>query len=83
MPSRVFSYRDGALTCEDVSLDAVAQAHGTPAYVYSRQAIVDRFGAYRNALENGENPLHEKNPNGTETSKLARRNSAAASRMRR
>jgi diaminopimelate decarboxylase len=50
MPSRVFSYRDGALTCEDVSLDAVAQAHGTPAYVYSRQAIVDRFGAYRNAL---------------------------------
>lgn len=50
MPLRVFSYRDGTLSCEDVSLDGIAQAHGTPAYVYSRQAIVVRLRAYRNAL---------------------------------
>jgi diaminopimelate decarboxylase len=45
-----FSYRDGTLACENVPLEAVAQSHGTPAYVYSRRAIVHRFRAYRNAL---------------------------------
>src|SRR5205823_4120979 len=29
-----------------------------------------QISAYRTALENGENPLFEKNPNGTETDKL-------------
>jgi diaminopimelate decarboxylase len=51
MESRVFSYRNRSLACEDVSLEAVAQTHGTPVYVYSRQAIVGRFRAYRNALD--------------------------------
>lgn len=45
-----FSYRDGTLACEDIPLDAIAQAHGTPAYIYSRQAMVHRFRSYRNAL---------------------------------
>jgi diaminopimelate decarboxylase len=51
MPSRVFYYRDGTLTCDDAALDAIAGAYGTPAYVYSRQAIVDGYRAYREALE--------------------------------
>lgn len=45
-----FSYFNGLLACENVSLDAVAQAHGTPAYVYSRQAIVHRLRSYKQAL---------------------------------
>lgn len=45
-----FSYVDGTLVCEEARLEAIAQTHGTPAYVYSRQGIVQRFHAYRNAL---------------------------------
>ncbi len=45
-----FFYRDGELVCESVALAALAQAHGTPAYVYSKQAIRARFHAYDDAL---------------------------------
>ncbi|MBV9760754.1 MAG: diaminopimelate decarboxylase [Acidobacteriaceae bacterium] len=45
-----FSYSNGLLACEDVSLEDIAQAHGTPAYVYSRRAIVSRFRSYGQAL---------------------------------
>lgn len=45
-----FSYRDGQLVCEDVSLTAVAEAHGTPAYVYSKKAVVQRYHGYEHAL---------------------------------
>lgn len=45
-----FSYRDGELVCEAVRLTSLAQAHGTPAYVYSKQAIVRRFRSYQDAL---------------------------------
>ncbi|MCK8515291.1 diaminopimelate decarboxylase [Methylonatrum kenyense] len=34
-----FAYRDGRLFAEQVSLNAIAEEHGTPAYVYSRAAI--------------------------------------------
>ncbi len=34
-----FTYRDGTLHVENVPLNAVAEAYGTPAYVYSRSAI--------------------------------------------
>ncbi len=46
----MFSYHNGQLACEDVPLAAVAEAHGTPAYVYSKHAIVQRFHAYEDAL---------------------------------
>jgi len=45
-----FRYRDGVLFCEDVALPALADAQGTPAYVYSRQAIVSRFRSYEDAV---------------------------------
>ncbi len=45
-----FAYRNGVLSCEDVDLFAVAVAHGTPAYIYSKRAILSRFQAYKNAL---------------------------------
>jgi diaminopimelate decarboxylase len=39
-----FEYRDGRLYCEGVPLDQIADATGTPAYLYSRSSIE---GAYR------------------------------------
>lgn len=38
-PSDHFVYRDGVLTCDGVSLEAIAREHGTPAYVYSKASI--------------------------------------------
>ena len=46
----VFNYQQGSLHCEGVSLEAIAEAHGTPTYVYSRQTIESAFLAYQNAL---------------------------------
>ncbi len=40
-----FSYRDGTLACEDVSLAEIAAEFGTPVYVYSETSIRDRFRA--------------------------------------
>lgn len=34
-----FDYRDGVLACEEVSLEAIAEAVGTPAYVYSQRTL--------------------------------------------
>ena len=51
-----FEYRNGELFCEEVSLTDVAELHGTPAYVYSREAIEQAYMAYANALE-GRNAL--------------------------
>ena len=45
-----FQHQQGSLHCEAVSLEAIAEAHGTPTYVYSRQAIESAFLAYQTAL---------------------------------
>ncbi|NEX61471.1 diaminopimelate decarboxylase [Noviherbaspirillum galbum] len=45
-----FSYRNGELHAENLPLSAIAKAFGTPTYVYSRQALVDNFSAYANAI---------------------------------
>ncbi len=50
LPPGEFKYRDGELVCESIGLSALAQAHGTPAYVYSKHAIAQRFHAYEDAL---------------------------------
>jgi tripartite-type tricarboxylate transporter receptor subunit TctC len=38
-----FSYRNGELFCEDISLKSLAAEHGTPLYVYSAGTITDHF----------------------------------------
>jgi len=38
-----FSYKSGELFCEDVSLQSLAHAHGTPLYVYSAGTITDHY----------------------------------------
>ena len=46
----VFKHQHGSLHCEGVPLEAIAETHGTPTYVYSRQTIESAFLAYQNAL---------------------------------
>ena len=45
-----FSYRDGALTCEEVSLASVAEEVDTPAFVYSGGAIDEAYLSIDDAL---------------------------------
>ena len=45
-----FEYRDGRLFAEGVDLTAVAEAHGTPCYVYSRATIERHWRAFDQAL---------------------------------
>ena len=44
-----FSYRDGALCAENVSLTDLARQHGTPLYVYSKAALHANYAAYADA----------------------------------
>jgi diaminopimelate decarboxylase len=48
--SRFFVYRHGALHCEAVDLRALAKEVGTPAYVYSWNAIRQAYNAVDHAL---------------------------------
>jgi diaminopimelate decarboxylase len=41
-----FHRRDGQLWAEDVRVSDIADAVGTPAYIYSRAALVERYRAY-------------------------------------
>ena len=45
-----FAYRGAELACEGVDFSRIAELHGTPAYVYSKRALVGRFHAYKDAL---------------------------------
>ena len=45
-----FTYREGSLYAEDVAVSAIAAAHGTPCYIYSRAALEAAFMEYRQAL---------------------------------
>ncbi|AMM23888.1 diaminopimelate decarboxylase [Variovorax sp. PAMC 28711] len=48
--------RDGVLCVENVALDALARAHGTPLFVYSKQWMLDALAAYQRGFE-GRNAL--------------------------
>jgi diaminopimelate decarboxylase len=45
-----FFYRHGQLCCEHIELKALAEQYGTPAYVYSKAAILNRWNEYQRAL---------------------------------
>jgi diaminopimelate decarboxylase len=45
-----FEYRGGTLCCEDVPLAAIAEAVGTPAYVYSTATLERHFKVFRDAF---------------------------------
>lgn len=46
-----FSYQQGALHAEGVSLSEIAQRFGTPAYVYSKAALLANFSSYSGACK--------------------------------
>ena len=52
-----FHLRDGVTHCEDVPLPAIAQAVGTPVFVYSANAMRCRARALRAALSSLHDPL--------------------------
>ena len=45
-----FAYKNGTLHCEDVSLQTLADSHGTPLYVYSANTIRDHYRRLDQAL---------------------------------
>jgi diaminopimelate decarboxylase len=53
-----FSRSEGLLTCDGVSLDGIAEAVGTPAYVYSVAAIADQYERLSRALSRVPHKLH-------------------------
>src|SRR5437867_1631657 len=50
-PTTHYPYRHGQLCCEGVPLTKLADAVGTPAYVYSRAALLESYGAYDHAFK--------------------------------
>ncbi|MBG89625.1 MAG: diaminopimelate decarboxylase [Verrucomicrobiales bacterium] len=45
-----FGYKRGRLYCEQVSVEALAKAHGTPLFVYSQATLEDHFQKLDDAL---------------------------------
>ena len=72
-----FRIRDGVLHCEDVPLPEIAEAVGTPVYVYSTAKMVRQAVTLRSALEPLPDPLIayavKANPNAAVIATLARR----------
>jgi len=50
LPCRPFEERASSLYCEEIELAQIAEAVGTPCYVYSRQSIVENFRILRDAF---------------------------------
>ena len=46
-----FSYQDGVLHAERTPLSTIAETFGTPAYVYSKAALLENFAAYSDACQ--------------------------------
>ena len=45
-----FEYRDGELACEDLALRTIAEAVGTPVYVYSTATLERHYTVFRDSL---------------------------------
>ncbi|HWZ53001.1 MAG TPA: diaminopimelate decarboxylase [Granulicella sp.] len=48
--ARPFLYRNRRLCCDSVDLSGLAEAHGTPLYVYSAEQIAHRFALFEEAF---------------------------------
>ncbi len=53
-----FSRHDKVLSCDGVSLDAIAEAVGTPVYVYSVATIQSQYASLAGALEGVDHRIH-------------------------
>lgn len=50
-PLDYFSFKNDVLMSEGVSLQALAEEHGTPLYVYSERGIQERYQAFKDTLQ--------------------------------
>lgn len=71
-----FTYIDGAMQVEQVPLDAIAKAVGTPVYVYSTATLERHVGVFRSGLAELADPLIafavKSNPNAAVLATLAK-----------
>jgi diaminopimelate decarboxylase len=49
-----FPYRDGQLYCEDVPVERIADEHGTPVWIYSKSALLGRYGDIERAFADAQ-----------------------------
>src|SRR5690606_10618233 len=54
LSEEAFHHRGNKLHCEDVNVEELVAAHGTPLYVYSRSSIVRRFQQFDQAFSSVE-----------------------------
>lgn len=47
-----YYYQDGCLYCENVKIEDIAKEMGTPIYLYSKNAIIEKFNDYDQAFSN-------------------------------
>ncbi len=52
-----FTYRDGQMYAEEVSVDEIARIHGTPCYVYSRATLERHWRAFDEAFADRDHLL--------------------------
>ena len=45
-----FNYRDGELYCEDTPIREIVESVGTPAYIYSKQTLLDHYQSLSSAF---------------------------------
>ena len=45
-----FSFREGLLHAEEIPVELLARAYGTPTYIYSRAALEENYRAYAGAM---------------------------------
>ncbi|MGC4251774.1 MAG: diaminopimelate decarboxylase [Sphingobium sp.] len=71
-----FDYQDGAMHVEQVPMAAIADAVGTPVYVYSTATLTRHVGVFRDALAKLDDPLIafavKANPNAAVLATLAK-----------
>lgn len=53
-----FTYKNGKLFCENISLEELAQKIGTPFYVYSKRSMVDRYKMFEDAVKEIPHQTH-------------------------
>ncbi len=53
-----FHYERGKLHCDNVDLENAVAVHGTPAYIYSLNAILSRYRNYERALSGMDHQVH-------------------------
>ncbi len=51
LDSNYFTYTNNKLYCENVSIEEITKATGTPVYIYSKKFFTDRFNEFNNAFK--------------------------------